>query len=545
MAGTTQPSAGYDAIVVGGGHNGLVAAAYLAKAGLHTILLEKRSTLGGTVETRTLEDGSRAPGLFATVGRIRPAVVRELGLASRGLALVAPEVRAFAPGADGRAVTLWASNERTSADLAGWSAADAAAWPAFDRQVRAHAGFLAALGEQAPPATSGPGLGDAISGILLGRAFKKLSRDDARNLLRVLPMAVADFVGEWFESDAVRAAVAVRGVQNAALGAWSMGTTAALLADSAGNDGGAAGQAVFARGGPGALAAALAAAARWFGAELRTGAEVVAVTSADGRVTGVALASGEEIAAPVVASGLDPKRTLLGLLGPLDLGSHLRWRVGNVRQPGVVARVNLALSGLPRFPAAGEGDDAARRLRGRILVNATGIDDLERSFDASKYGQVSERLVLEATIPSLVDPLLAAREGGHVMTVAAQYVPYRLRDGAWDEAARAALGDQVVAALEEVAPGIGALVTAREVLTPVDLETEYGLTGGHPYHQEPGLDAWFAWRPLVGWARYRMPVDGLYLVGPGAHPGGGVTGAPAHNAARQILADRKRRRQGP
>ncbi len=542
MTAITHPSAGYDAIVVGGGHNGLVAAAYLAKAGLRTVLLERRATLGGTVETRTLDDGSRAPGLFHTVGRLRPAVHRELDLGARGLSLVAPEVRAFAPQPDGRAVTLWASDERTTADLATWSGADSLAWPGFDRQVRALAGFLAALGEQTPPATSGAGLADAITGLLLGRAYKKLSRDDARNLLRVLPMAVADFVGESFETDAIRATVAARAIQFTGLGAWSMGTTATLLADSAGNDGGGAGQAVFAKGGPGAVADALAAAARAFGAELRTDAEVEAVTSADGRVTGVALASGEEIAAPIVASGLDPKRTLLGLLGPLDLGPQLRWRAGNIRQPGTVAKVNLALSALPRFPAAGDGDDGAKRLRGRILVGATGIDDLERAFDASKYGRVSDRLVLEATIPSLVDPTLAAREGGHVVSVIVQYVPYRLREGAWDETARTTLGDRVVAALEEVAPGIGSLVTARDVLTPADLEAEYGLTGGHPYHQEPGLDAWFAWRPLVGWARYRMPVEGLYLVGPGAHPGGGVTGAPAHNAVKEILADRKRRR---
>ena len=542
MVATRHPSAGYDAIVVGGGHNGLVAAAYLARAGLATLLLERRPTLGGTVETRVLDDGSRAPGLFHTVGRLRPAVVRELNLGAHGLSLVAPEVRAFAPQPDGRAVTLWAATERTAADLAAWSGADALAWDGFDRQVRALAAFLAALAEQTPPATSGPGLADAITGLLLGRAFKKLKRDDARNLLRVLPMAVADFLGEAFESDAVRATVAARALQHTGLGAWSMGTTATLLADSAGNDGGAAGQAVFARGGPGAVSDALAAAARAFGAELRTEAEVTAVTSEDGRATGVALASGEEIAAPIVASGLDPKRTLLGLLGPLDLGPHMRWRAGNIRQPGTVAKVNLALSALPRFPAAGAGDDAAKRIRGRILVGATGIDDLERAFDASKYGRVSDRLVLEATLPTLVDPSLAARDGGHVMSVVAQYVPYRMRDGTWDDASRTTLGERVVDSLEEVAPGIGDLVTAREVLTPADLETEYGLTGGHPYHQDPGLDAWFAWRPLVGWARYRMPLEGLYLVGPGAHPGGGVTGAPAHNAVKEILADRRRRR---
>jgi phytoene dehydrogenase-like protein len=538
---SSQLSASFDAVVVGGGHNGLVAGAYLAKAGLRTLVLEKRATLGGTVETRPLADGKRAPGLFHTVGRLRPSVARELGLRGHGLTLVAPEVRAFAPQPDGRAVTLWADAARTADELCAWSRADGAAWLEFDRHVRALAAFIASLNGATPPATSGGSVGDAITGLLLGRAFKKLSKDDARQLLRILPMAIADFVAESFESDPVRAAIAMRAVGFAALGAWSMGTTAALLADSAGNDGGAAGQTVYAKGGPGALADALAAAARGFGAEIRTGAEVLGVTTADGRVTGVTLASGEEIAAPIVASGLDPKRTLLGLLPPLELGPNLRWRVGNIRQPGRVARVNLGLSALPVFPAAGAPEEASRRLRGRILVGATGIDDMERAFDASKYGRVSDALLLEATIPTLVDPSLAP-DGGHVMSVIAQYVPYRLADGTWDAAAREALGDRVVARLESVAPGISRLVTAREVLTPVDLEAEYGLTGGHPYHQEPGLDAWFAWRPLVGHARYRMPVAGLYLVGPGAHPGGGVTGAPAQNAVKEILADRKKLR---
>jgi phytoene dehydrogenase-like protein len=354
-------------------------------------------------------------------------------------------------------------------------------------------------------------------------------------------MAIADFVAESFESDPVRAAIATRAIGFTALGVWSMGTTAALLTDSAGSDGGAAGQTVYAVGGPGALADALAAAARGFGAEIRTGAEVVGVTTADGRVTGVTLASGGEIAAPIVASGLDPKRTLLGLLPPLELGPNLRWRAGNIRQPGRVARVNLGLSALPAFPAAGERGRRRAACAAGSSWGAARIDDLERAFDASKYGRVSDALLLEATIPTLVDPSLAP-DGGHVMSVIAQYVPYRLAVGTWDAAAREALGERVVARLESVAPGISRLITAREVLTPVDLEAEYGLTGGHPYHQEPGLDAWFAWRPLVGHARYRMPVAGLHLVGPGAHPGGGVTGAPAQNAVKEILADRKKLR---
>jgi phytoene dehydrogenase-like protein len=339
----------------------------------------------------------------------------------------------------------------------------------------------------------------------------------------------------------VRAAVAWRGVQYCSLGPWSAGSTAVLLADSAGNDGGAAGQTVFARGGPGAVAQALAAAARSTGVEIRTGTDVVAITSRDGRATGVALASGEEIHAPVVVSGLDPKRTLVGLVDPVALGPSLGWRAGNIRTPGVVAKVNLVLRRLPKFPAARDGGEPL--LHGRILV-APGIDAMERAFDATKYGRMSDAPIVEATIPSLADPSLVegARAGTQVMSVVLQYAPYKLRDAEWDDC-REAVGDAAIATLETVAPGIGKLVTARQVLTPLDLERDYGMTGGHPLHAEPGLDQFFLWRPLLGHARYRMPLEGLYLAGSGAHPGGGVTGGPGQNAAREIVADWKKGRR--
>jgi phytoene dehydrogenase-like protein len=331
-------------------------------------------------------------------------------------------------------------------------------------------------------------------------------------------------------------------VQYATVGAGSAGPAANLLSDSAGNDAGAAGQTVFAEGGPGALSDALAAALMAAGGEIRTGAEVTGIRSKDGRVTGVGLATGEEIEAAAVVSGLDPKRTLTTLCDPVAIGPSMLWRAGNIRTPGVVSKVNLVLAGLPGFTASG-GDDAAL-LRGRIVV-APGIDAIERAFDASKYGRMSEALVLEATIPSLVDPTLVAGapDGTHVMSVISQYTPYALRDGSWDdEGRRDAVGDAVVATLEAHAPGIGGLVRDREVLTPLDLERDYGLTGGHPLHAEPGLDQFFLWRPLLGHARYRLPIEGLYLCGSGAHPGGGVTGQPGQNAAREILADLKRRR---
>jgi phytoene dehydrogenase-like protein len=531
----------YDAVVIGAGHNALVTAAYLARAGRRTLVLEARDRVGGAAETSEL-GGVRVPRLADTVGRLRPSIVKDLDLRSHGLRLVAPDVRVFAPQPDGRAVTFWADQARTVEGLRAWSAGDADHYPDFDRLVRSLARFLAELAARTPPDIKSPDLGDALTGLKLGRTFRGLGKRDAHTILRVLPMAVADFVAEAFETDAVRATVAWRGVRHSFLGPWSAGSTAILLGDSAGNDGGAAGQTVFAIGGPGALSEALAGAARAAGAEIRCGARVIAITSRDDRVIGVALASGEEILAPAVVSGLDPKRTLLELADPVAIGPTLRWRAGNYRTPGVVAKVNLVLDRPPVFTAAGGNDE--QLLRGRILA-APGIDAIERGFDAAKYGRVSETPVLEATIPSLVDPSLVegAPARTHVMSISAQYAPYALREGSWDDAGRAdAFGDAVVAALDRLAPGLASSITAREVITPLDLERDYGLTGGHPLHGEQALDQFFLWRPLLGSARYRLPIDGLYLCGSGAHPGGGITGQPGQNAAREILADAKRRR---
>jgi phytoene dehydrogenase-like protein len=531
----------YDVVVIGGGHNALVTAAYLAKAGRRTLVLERRGQVGGAAETSTL-GGARVPRLAHTVGRLRPSVARDLDLRAHGLRLIAPDVRAFAPQPDGRAVTLWADQSRTVDGLRAWSPRDADRYPDFDRLVRSLGRFLGEIAGQTPPDIKSPGLGDAVAGLKLGRTFRGLGKRDAHTILRVLPMAVADFVAEAFETDAVQAAIAWRGVQYCSVGPWSAGTTAILLGDSAGNDGGASGQTVFALGGPGAVSDALASAARSAGTEIRCGADVAAITSLDGRVTGVTLASGDEIAASTVVSGIDPKSTLTGLCDPVAIGPSMLWRAGNYRTPGVVSKVNFVLGDLPRFTAAA-GDDLAM-LRGRIIV-APGIDAIERAYDAAKYGRVSESLVLEATIPSLIDPSLVddAPAGTHVMSVVAQYTPYALREGSWDDAAtRDSVGDAVAAILEDLAPGFAGLVRAREVLTPVDLEREYGLAGGHPLHGEPGLDQFFLWRPFLGHARYRLPLDGLYLAGSGAHPGGGVTGQPGQNAAREILADLKRRR---
>ncbi len=538
----------WDAIVVGAGHNGLVAAAYLARAGLSTVVLERREQVGGIADTHELKAGVRVPAVAHTVGRLKPSVVRELGLRGHGLTFIAPEVRVFAPAPDGSAITLYDDVQRTADGLRARSGHDATSYPAFDRLVRSLGRLLAELGGSAPPDINAPGLGDALTGLKLTRTFRGLGRQDARSILRVLPMAIADFVAESFETDALRGILATRGIANTAMGPWSAGTTAVFLADSAGNDGGAAGQTVYARGGPGAVSAALAAALRAAGGEIRTGADVVQVTSRDGRSTGVVLASGEEIGARIVVAGIDPKQVLTRLVDPVEIGPGLRWRASNIRTPGTVAKVNLALAGVPAFSAAGAGPDAEHLLRGRIVI-APSIDYVERAFDASKYGDPSPAPYLEATIPSLVDPTLvdepkagARRAARHVMSIHLQYAPYALREGTWP-ARRDELGDLALATLEGYAPGITKLVVGRQVLTPLDLEREYGLTGGHPYHAEPSLDSFFLWRPLLGSARYRLPLEGLYLAGSGAHPGGGITGIPGQNAAREILSDWKRRRR--
>jgi phytoene dehydrogenase-like protein len=534
-----RPDPQWDAVVIGGGHNALVAAAYLAKGGMRTLVLERRAQVGGAAGTSTLAKNIRVPALAHTVGRLRPSVQKDLGLSRHGLALVAPDVRVFAPSPDGPAVTLWSDVGKTAAGLNAHSEHDAKEYAKFDKRVRAIGRFLDDLGRTTPPDIKAPGLGDAISGLRLGKSFKGLGRDGSRTVLRVLPMAVADLVAESFESDPVRAVLAWRGVRYGAVGPWSAGTAAMLFGDAAGNDGGAAGETVFARGGPGGLAGALAAAAREAGATIRTSATVVRITSRDGRATGVVLEDGEELQAGAVVSGLDPKRTLVDLVDPVALGPSLGWRAANIRTPGVVAKVNLALRKLPVFLGA-DGDET--HLRGRIVV-APGIDAMERAFDATKYGRWSERPILEATIPSLADPSLVegAKAGTHVMSVLAQYAPYQLRDGEWADQ-RDAFGDAVIEVLESVAPGIGKLVSHQHVLTPVDLERDYGLTGGHPLHAEAGLDQFFVWRPLLGHARYRIALERLYLCGSGAHPGGGITGGPGQNAAREILRDRGRGR---
>lgn len=527
----------YDAVIVGAGHNGLVTAAYLARAGLRTLVVERRSRAGGPLATEEIAPGVRAP-VADSVGGLLAGVVRDLQLGSHGFRAIEPDVAAFAPSADGPGITLWRDPVRTAKELAMRRQRDAEAFADFDRKVRSLVRFLARLRETEPPDLASPSLADAMKGFTLANAIRRLGGRQVREILRVLPMSVADLVSEAVDDDALRGVLGARGIRYMAMGPRSAGTALNFLWDST-SGGGAAGRTVFARGGPDALTEALVAAARGYGAAVRCGVDVSAIRTKRGFVEGVALADGEEVDAPIVASSADPKQTLLRLLDSAEVGPTLGWRADNIRMHGVAAKVALVLSALPAFGV--END----RLRGRIVI-APSLDDVEGAFNDSKYGRISEHPYLEATIPTLYEPALAP-EGTHVMTALFQYAPRYLRDADWDEAACDRVGDAVVDTLEDYAPGIAETVVARHVVTPADLERKYGLSGGHPMHGEHALDQFFAWRPLLGHARYRLAgIRGLYICGAGAHPGGGVTGGPGNNAARAILADvrRARRRSG-
>ena len=529
-------------VIIGAGHNGLVAAFYLASAGFRPIVLEQREQVGGGAITSEIHPGFLVPTLAHACGPLRPDVAADLGLARRGVEMIEPGVSSFSPRADGRALVLSRDVAHTGRALARWSPRDAERFPAFHRAVRQGAALLADLAREVPPSIDRPGTSELWHLLRTGRRFRGLGRSDAYRLLRMAPMPVADLAEDWFETDILRAAIAARGVLGTNLGPRSAGTVATLLLDGARNPE-APGAPCFVRGGIGRLTDALAAAAAGAGAEIRTGVNVARIEVDDEGVRGVLLGTGEQIATDVVVSNADPKRTLLGLVDPVRLEPGFLLRVRNIRARGTLAKVNLALAALPSFKA--ERDlpaeiPATQAMAGRILV-APGIDYLEQAFDRSKYGELPERPFLECVIPTLTDPALAPA-GQHVMSIYVQYAPYDLRRRSWDSA-RDGLLQTVLETLAEYAPELPSLVLAAQTITPADLEGTYGFTGGHIHHGELALDQLYVMRPLLGWARHRTPIAGLYLCGAGTHPGGGLSGANGANAARVVIRDRTTRRR--
>ena len=553
-----------DVIVIGGGHNGLIAAAFLAKAGLKTLVLERMDRVGGCARTGDIAPGFRCPTLTHTAA-IDPAIVRSLELERHGLRIIRPDSHVCAPTADGRALVLWADARGAIEEIRGFSTRDADQYPRFLTSFAAIARVLRRVCEMTPPALDDPTAADLIELLKTGRAFRALGKADAYRLLRWLPMAVADLTGEWFESEPLRATVAAGGIAGSFLGPWSAGTAAILLLLGAG-EGHPVATGWFAAGGPGALADALAAAALSSGAAIRTGAEVARIEVVDETATGVTLATGEQIAARAVVSGADPKRTLLGLIDPVHLAPDFIRRVQNIRAHGTLAKVNYAVAALPSFSAlsARDTNQQTSALSGRVRF-ASDIDGIERAFDAAKYGGFADEPWIELAIPSIADPSLAP-QGQHVVSAYVQYAPYHLKSSesvvsrqahsrsrlnlstgtesgngqsGWD-VQRDRLGDAVTRTIANYAPGFSSTVVAREVITPLDLERTYGLTGGHIFHGELALDQCFVARPLLEWARYATPVRHLYLCSAGTHPGTGLTGRSGALAAQAIARDLKR-----
>jgi phytoene dehydrogenase-like protein len=523
-------------IVIGAGHNGLVCAAYLAKAGLRPLVLEARDEVGGCAVTHELSPGVRVPALAHTTA-LRADVARDLGLDAQGLHATTPATSVCVP-ADGRALVLARDTSRGARTLADWSARDAARWPEFVARADALTSAMRAILDQVPPSIDAPSPGELWDLLQAGRRLRGIGRGGLYDLLRWGPMAIADLAAEWFETPALRAAICARGVFGMQAGPRSAGTAAAWLLQTA-HEGHPTGAIRVVAGGPGSLAAALAVAATGAGAEIRRGARVARIEVDDaGGVRGVVLESGEAVEAGAVVSGADPKHTFLQLVDPVHLQPSFRQQVINFRARGVVAKVNLVVSGLPAVTGLDRaGVTPEQALAGRLLVGDH-PDEFERAYDCTKYGRMSDRPWLEVVVPTLTDTGLAPA-GRHVLSIYAQYAPYALRDGDWDQS-RQALGDLVVSRLSEIMPDVRARIAASEVLTPLDLERRYGLTGGHIFHGEHALDQMYAMRPLLGWSQHRTPIRGLYLCGAGTHPGGGVTGAPGAHAARVIAKDLRR-----
>jgi phytoene dehydrogenase-like protein len=517
----------YDAIIIGAGHNGLVTAALLSKAGFKTLVLEQRAVLGGAAATEEVFPGFRMNTGADDAGLFRDEIIEELNLTAFGLTFLQSKTAVFVPAdkqADNQSLSLWHDVHKTAAEIGRFSSRDAERYPGFVARMESQAAALSGMLLLAPPELMERKAGDALNWGRFGLDLRRMGGKEMMELMRILPMPVSAYLNEWFESDLLKGALAVPALLGNQLGPYGAGTTFNLLYQHAGG---------FLRrravaGGIGRLATALATAAEQQGAEIRRGTAVERLLLDEDRAAGVLLAGGAVIPARIVVSNADPRRTLFGLAGPTNLEPRFMRQVRNMIYRGVTAKVNLALSGLPQF----NGQTEESQLTGRIRV-ASSLEYLERAYDAAKYGRFSPHPLLDMTIPTLLDPALAP-QNRHILSITMQYAPYELAGSNWD-AQREQLGDLVLDTVARYAPGIKSLVLDRQVLTPADYEQTFGLTEGSIHHGQMSLDQLIIMRPVPGWSRYRMPIKNLFLCGAGTHPGGGVTGAPGYNAAREAI----------
>jgi phytoene dehydrogenase-like protein len=523
----------YDVIVIGGGHNGLTNAAYLAKAGKKVVVLERRHVLGGAAVTEEIIPGYLFSECSYVVSLLRPEIIRDLDLPRHGLEIL-PLDGTFTPMLNGD--YLWRMNDhgRTVREIRRHSRVDAEAYEEFSKMMTPMCRFVKPILSMIPPDPTTLRPKDLRQLHFLMQRFRDLSSDERYTLVQLMTMSAADFLDQWFETDVLKATMSASGIIGTFLGIRSPGTAYVLLHHYMGEIDGAFRSWGFSRGGTGAISNAIAAAAREAGVEIRTKASVEKIIVKNGRTCGVALTSGEELTANVVSSSVDPHLTFEKFLDASELPGEFLEDVKRYKFRGSSGKVNLALDGLPEFKCLpGEG----AHLRGALSISP-GVEYMERAYDDAKYGNFSRRPYIDMVIPSLTDPSVAP-SGKHVMSCFVQYAPYKLAQGTWDDAKREAFGDNVIDTISEHIPNIKKIIVGRQVLTPLDLEREFGLTQGNIFQGELSLEQLFFLRPVPGWAYYKTPIENLYMCGSATHPGGGIMAAPGRIASTVILKEWK------
>ena len=535
---SSSPSKIYDAVVVGGGHNGLTAAAYLAWAGLTTLVLERRDIVGGCCVTEEIAPGCRVSTTSYIASMLRPEVISDLRLAEYGLRMVPCDPAIQVPFPDGHVVPWWADRRRAKAEFATISAKDAETFVEVDDRLKKLARYLQPFFMEPPPeidTRSMRGWGDLFR---VGKKFRGISSDEVSQLIYFLTGSLGEFLDHNYESEKIKTMFLANNVYGKHGGPYQPGTAIGLLFHLlSGGEHERQGFYGHVMGGMGAITQALAASGRKLGVEIRTSAPVAQIDVRDGRARGVVLEDGTEIRARIVLSNADPKRTFLKMVAASELPNEFLHSIRCIKMEGPCAKVNLVLDAEPRFTGTSPTASALERTFYTLVPS---LAFAERCYDIAKFGEIPEELWVDCVVSSNADPSLAPA-GKHILTCFVQYVPYHLREGNWDEK-RELLGNRVIKKIAEYAPNVPNAIVARQVLTPLDLERTYGLTEGNIFHGDLRLEQLFFMRPVSGWSQYRTPVDGLYLCGAGTHPGGGVTGAPGHNAAHQALRDWKKGR---
>ncbi|HEX4425045.1 MAG TPA: NAD(P)/FAD-dependent oxidoreductase [Terriglobales bacterium] len=528
----------YDAIVIGGGHNGLTAAAYLARAGLSVLVLERREIVGGCCVTEEIAPGCRVSTTSYIASMLRPEVIQDLHLADHGLRMVPCDPAIQVPFPDGHVVPWWADRERAEKEFSQISAKDAKQFIRVDDQLKKLARYLQPFFLEPPPELDTRSIGGWSDLFRLGKRFRSISPDEISQLVAFLTGSLGEFLDNNYESEKIKTMFLANNVYGKHGGPYQPGTAIGLLFHLlSGGEHELQGFSGHVMGGMGAISEALAAEGRKLGVEIRTSSSVAQIDVKNGRARGVILDDGTEIRGRIVLSNADPKRTFLGMLSAKELPEEFLRAIRGIKMDGPCAKVNFVLSEEPRFTGT---SPTATKLERTFYTLVPSLEFAERCYDIAKFGEIPEQLWVDCVVSSNADDSLAP-DGKHILTCFVQYVPYHLRNGNWD-GQRELLGDRVVKKIGEYAPNVPNAIIARQVLTPLDLERTYGLTEGNIFHGDLRLEQLFFMRPVSGWSQYRTPIDGLYLCGAGTHPGGGVTGAPGHNAAHQVLRDWKKGR---